>query len=189
MDLAFAYVVGVLVAALAALIAGAVAAVVLRRVSGCEGGANGCPDGIGLAVPALAAAGVAALTVMGATAVLVSRRADARTVQRMSRHAMWLAVPVVAGPVLAWQLLAILSGNPLGFVGIAALAYVAVPLVVALYRPNHVGSVLAGCLVVPVLVLALWWRFVLLVPSAVLLAGCWTVALFLTRRAQRGAFE
>lgn len=145
-----------------------------------------CPDGTGRVLPALVLVGIGGLAVLVTAAALLSRRADADTLRRVSRHILWLATVFVALPAIASIRLllspaALPENRPLIAVAVAAAVFAAAPLATSYVRPARTNLVLIGCLVVPVAVLLLAQWLTLLVPVALALAGLWSIALWLHR--------
>lgn len=185
--------VGVLTSGVGLLVASALR-IGCRPVTGGDvlpGGELDCPDGTAKAIPALVLAGLGCAAVLAAAATLVSRRADAPTLERISRHALWLALAIVAIPGLAW--VGVVHAAPTAqparwavpFEAFAAIAFAAIPLVVSYVRPVHTRGVLTACLVVPVAaVLAGWW-LPLVLPVVLPLAVVWSILLWLSRAARR----
>lgn len=144
-----------------------------------------CPDGTGKLLPALVLVGLGCLVVLAAAAVLISRRADAATIARIARHALWLATGVVAVPALIWVSLVFTStATARGVWGIAAsafaaTAFVAIPLITSYVWPARTTTVLTACLAVPVVVVLVGWWLPLLVPIGMPLAAIWLIALWL----------
>lgn len=150
-----------------------------------------CPDGTGKVLPALVLVGLGCLAVLAAAAALISRRADAATIARMSRHSMWLATGVVAVPALIWvSLVSTSAATARGSWGVAASAFAAtvfvtIPLITSYVWPARTTAVLAACLAVPVAVVLVGWWLPLLVPIGMPLAAIWLIALWLLRAARR----
>ncbi|WP_223874827.1 adenylate cyclase [Salinispora oceanensis] len=150
-----------------------------------------CPDGTGKLLPALLLVGLGCLVVLSAAAVLISRRADAATIARIARHALWLATGVVAVPALIWVSLVFTSAATAGGIwGVAAsvfaaTVFVAIPLITSYVWPARTTTVLAACLAVPVVVVLVGWWLPLLVPIGMPLAAIWLIALWLLRAARR----
>lgn len=182
-----------LIAAVVGLVVGAVGLGLLSVLKvGCRpaggdapsGDELSCPDGTGRILPALVLAGLGALAVLVTTAALLNRRADADTLRRVSRHVLWLSTVFVALPATAWVLLmlspaALPGSGPLIGAAVAAVVFVAAPLVTSYIRPVRTDLVLVGCLAVPVAVVLLGRWLPLLMPAALPLAVLWSVALWL----------
>ncbi|MBM0257310.1 hypothetical protein [Micromonospora sp. 4G55] len=193
-DLAVWYLAGLMTAGVAAVIgAGLTVTILSRSRAGClqirtgEGaGTWTCPDGIGYAVPAILGGGTAALGVIALITVVIGLRADAATIARMSRHLMWLVLGLALIPGLGWPLVTLLSaGNAYGLIGLAGVAFTAVPLVAAYRWQRAVPAILGLCLLFPVTVAILWQKLFLLLPFAAALSGGWVIALFLWWWAKR----
>lgn len=150
------------------------------------GGASTCPDGTGLVLPAFTFGAVGALAALVAALALVTRWADAPTILHVSRHVMWLAALVGAVPGLTYAGLALTAAaTQPGLWGLAAALFCALPLATSYFCPRWTTPVLAVCLVVPLLVVAMGWWLALLVPIAVPLAGLWLITLWLGHEAGR----
>lgn len=192
------YVVTGLVAIVVGLIAGVVGLALLTAFEvGCRpvggdvppGGELSCPDGTGRVLPALVLCGLGGLAVLVTTAALLSRRADAGTLLRISRHVLWLAATLVALPATAWILLLLGpaaapgAAGPLVGVAVAAVVVAAMPLIASYVRPARADLILAVCTMLPVAGVLLGRWLPLLVPVALPLAALWSIALWLRRTA------
>jgi hypothetical protein len=148
-----------------------------------------CPDGVGYAIPGLFGGVAMVVGVVTLMAILIGRRTDADTIERISKHALWLvfvAVLIPCGVLLPLLLASPGSGNPAyGLLGLIPTAFAALPLLVARYRPDALPRVLAFCLLVPVAALILWEQLILLLPLATIFAGGWAIALGMSLWASR----
>jgi hypothetical protein len=171
-----------LVALGTAAVAGAVGAAILVTVLH---SARPDLDGTSFAVPALFGAAAVAMAVLAIAATRLARQVDAETVTRIVRHVLWFAFVLALVPGVAWIALWASGGSARALLGLVGVALASLPLAVAYRRPSALPGALGVCLAVAVVTLVLWQRFFLLLPDAVLLAGCWAIALGLWRKAKR----
>jgi hypothetical protein len=179
------YLVALVVAGLAGLL-GALAMAGLLRLAdtGCAPGGGNCLDGTSFAVPAALGGTLAALVVLSAAAILIAYRADAETLDRVSRHTLWLAFAIAALPGLAWTLIWLSGGNARALYGVAAILLAAAPLLTARLNRALVPVVTGACFLVAVGAVLAWRPLFLLLPISTALAGLWAIALALSLRAR-----
>jgi hypothetical protein len=129
---------------------------------------------------------LAGLAVLVVSTALLIRRADATTLIRVARHALWLSATVVAAPGLLWAVLAFSSAVTLrGLWGAAAAAFAVLPLFTSFVSSACTRFVLALCVIVSAagVVMAAWLP--LLLPITLPLTVIWLIALRLVRAARR----
>ncbi|KAA9161821.1 hypothetical protein FPZ12_013225 [Amycolatopsis acidicola] len=136
-------------------------------------------QGIQRAVPALLVGAVMIILVLAVAAFLVARHADGETIERMSRHLLWVVFAIAAVPGLIWFVLWISGGSAQSLFGLAAIALGGLPLVVARRKPAALPLTTGFCLLVAVLALVFGERLFLLLPISVAVTGGWMLTLAL----------
>ena len=107
-------------------------------------------------VDALLAGEAVALAVLVVVAFVTARRTDSDTIERICRHILWGTFVVAAVPGLGWFVLWPSGGSPQALLGLVAIVVGSFPLVAAYRRRSALPTVVGCCLLVPVVMLALW---------------------------------
>lgn len=142
-------------------------------------------DGLERAIPALVIAVVMALVVLTVAAFLVARRTDRGTVERMSRHLLWVVFALAALPGLVWFVLWVSGGSAQALFGVAAILLGGLPVFVAHRWPRTLPLTMGFCLLASVAALALWQPLFLLLPISAAVTGGWALVLALLGYARR----
>ncbi|HVV11531.1 hypothetical protein [Amycolatopsis sp.] len=131
------------------------------------------------AVPALLVGAVVLVAVLAVASFLVARHADSETIERISRHLLWVVFAIAAVPGLIWFALWVSGGSAQSLFGLAAILIGGLPVFVARRKPDALPLTTGFCLLVAIVTFVFWQPLFLLLPISVAVAGGWALTLAL----------